>query len=333
MEEINIFNTNSSPYLGIILAIISALPMILTYTIFKPKFKRLDIKKMEEKERIMFLVNKIIFIVNIILLVVKKDVFDIKTANVWFGIMCFFYILYYELYIRYIVRGRAQKQLYSQFMYVKVPLFISMSLSLVFAGIWSKDIFLIIVSILFAITNLHSSYKIYMKYFTEYRDLYDSNRKITGRKMLKDGYQPKGLKYVTVVVFIFNPKNKKWLMQKRTADKGGKWATTSGHPIAGQTSIQGMVTEIYEELGINVLEDELKFITTVDRKNKFADIYYLEKNIDIEKLNIQKEEVADVKWMNDKDIEAFYANKKFKKSHYDYYNIMKSLEKSNGVKV
>lgn len=323
MKEYDFLNTNNSPYLGMILAIISIIPIILTYTIFKPKFKKIEIKKMNKKERIMFFINKIIYLVNIILLVIRKDIFDIKTANIWFGIMCFFYILYYELYIRYVIRGRAQKELYNQFMYIKVPIFLSMSLSLVFAGIWAKDFITIIASIIFAITNLYTSYKIYMKFFTEYRDLYDSSRKFTGRKMLKDGFQPKGLKYVTVVVFIFNPQNRKWLMQKRSVDKGGKWATTSGHPISGQTSIQGIVSEIQEELGLKVLEEELKFVTTIDRKSKFSDIYYLEKEVNIKDLNLQKEEVDDVKWMTDKDIESLYINNKFKKTHYKYYVEMK----------
>ena len=45
MKEYDFLNTNSSPYLGMILAIISIIPIILTYTIFKPKFKKIEIKK------------------------------------------------------------------------------------------------------------------------------------------------------------------------------------------------------------------------------------------------------------------------------------------------
>ena len=45
MKEYDFLNTNSSPYLGMILAIISIIPIILTYTIFKPKFKKMERKK------------------------------------------------------------------------------------------------------------------------------------------------------------------------------------------------------------------------------------------------------------------------------------------------
>lgn len=316
MGQIDLYNVNSSPNFGIVLAILSILPWILIYTIFKPKFKRV---KSSQKVVKLEIANIIIYMTNIIILVGYKDKFDIKTANVWFGVMTFFYLIYYELFIRYIIRGRAQKELYMPFMYIKVPLFISMSLALVFAGIWAKCIPLIYFSILFTITNCYIAYKKYMKYYTEYRDLYDKNRKPTGKKMLKDGLKPRDLKYVTVAVAIYNPKNHKWLMQKRTKDKGGNWATTSGHPISGQTSVQGMISEIKEELGLEVLEDELKLITTFDRKDKFVDIYYLEKDINIEKLVLQKEEVDDVKWMSENDIEALYKAKKFKKTHYNYF--------------
>ena len=112
-----------------------------------------------------------------------------------------------------------------------------------------------------------------------------------------------------------------------TKDKGGKWATTSGHPVSGQTSIEGMVTEIKEELGLAVKEEELNFITTVNRKEKFADIYYLEKDVDLNKLNIQKEELDDIKWMTQKEIEELYKAGKFKKTHYNYYKALVSSMK------
>ena len=61
------------------------------------------------------------------------------------------------------------------------------------------------------------------------------------------------------------------------------------------------------------------FRSTVNRKEKFADIYYLEKYINIDNLVLQKEEVEDVKWMSKNDIDAFYNAKKYKKTHYNYF--------------
>lgn len=163
MQNVNFFQTNSSPYLGVILALLSVVPVILTYTVFRPKNKVINLKDLGKKDRILFIVNKIIYIVNIIILVLNTQSFDIKTANIWFGVMCFFYILYYELYIRYIKRGRRQEELYSKLFFIRIPLFLSMSFALLFAGVWGKNLIITITAILFTITNLYSSYKLYEK--------------------------------------------------------------------------------------------------------------------------------------------------------------------------
>lgn len=113
-------------------------------------------------------------------------------------------------------------------------------------------------------------------------------------------------------------------MQKRSKDKGGRWATTSGHPVSGESSIEGMVSEIKEELGVDVSQEELKCIATIKRKDKFVDIYYLEKDIKLEDLVIQKSELTEVAWMNRNEIEKLYGVDKFKKTHYEYY--LKILE-------
>ena len=320
MENFNLYNQVSSPYFGVIIAIIIILPLLLIATIFRPKYKNDKKIKKNKLFNISNVLRIVSFILCIVILCIFRDSYDIKITNIWFGIMLFFYVLYYELVIRYIIRGRRQKDLYKPFMYVKVPIAICISGGILFTSIWSKNIYLIISSIIFCISNVYVSYITYYNKFVEYRDLYDEKRNLVNKRVIRDGKVPKGLKYVTVVVFIYNKYTKEWLMQKRSKDKGGKWATTSGHPISGQTSIEGMVTEIKEELGLSIKENELKFITTVNRKEKFADIYYLEKDVDLKELNIQKEELDDIKWMTQKEIEELYKIGKFKKTHYNYYH-------------
>ena len=73
------------------------------------------------------------------------------------------------------------------------------------------------------------------------------------------------------------------MIQKRVKKKDGKWATTGGHPISGETSKQGIITEIKEKLGINVIEQNIKLLKTIKTKDDFVDIYYLREDIDIKK--------------------------------------------------
>ena len=135
----------------------------------------------------------------------------------------------------------------------------------------------------------------------ELRDLYDENKELTGETIYKGQDVPKGRYYITVVVFIQNSKNE-FLIQKRVKKKDGKWATTGGHPVSGETSKQGIITEIKEELGVDIVKENIKLFKTIKTEDDFVDIYYLKEDIDIKKIKIQKEEVEDVKWATIEEI-------------------------------
>ena len=51
-----------------------------------------------------------------------------------------------------------------------------------------------------------------------------------------------------------------FLIQKRSKQKDGKYAATGGHVKTGQTSIEGMMDEIQEELGLTVKPEELELL-------------------------------------------------------------------------
>ena len=152
----------------------------------------------------------------------------------------------------------------------------------------------------------------------ELRDLYDENKKLTGEKIYKGQDVPKGRYYITVVVFIQNSKNE-FLLQKRVKKKDGKWATTGGHPVSGETSKQGIITEIKEELGIDIPEENIKLFKTIKTEDDFVDIYYLKEDIDINKIKIQKEEVSNVKWVTINDIEKMIKEGEFSASHREFF--------------
>lgn len=63
----------------------------------------------------------------------------------------------------------------------------------------------------------------------EKRDLYDENRNLIGETIFKGEEIPEGKYIVVVLVFIQNSEGK-FLIQKRSERKNGKYATTGGHP-------------------------------------------------------------------------------------------------------
>lgn len=63
----------------------------------------------------------------------------------------------------------------------------------------------------------------------EKRDLYDENRNLTGKMIFKNFPIPNGYYILVVLIFIQNTEGK-FLIQKRSKIKNGKFATTGGHP-------------------------------------------------------------------------------------------------------
>lgn len=153
----------------------------------------------------------------------------------------------------------------------------------------------------------------------EYRDLYDKNRQLTGLKITKHDPVPEGMYYTTVMVFIENS-NGDILLQQRPLYKGGNWATTGGHPKSGESSLEGMVTEIQEELGVTVNKEELVLFKTIMTEDDFLDLYYLNKDISLEEMTKQDEEVEDINWFSKAQIQEMIKDGRFFKYHINEYN-------------
>lgn len=147
----------------------------------------------------------------------------------------------------------------------------------------------------------------------EKRDLYNIERQLIGKSIYKTEDIPDNTYILMVVIFIQNNKNE-FLIQKRSRDKGGLWATTGGHPKSGETSLQGIITEVKEELNIEIENPTL--FKQASGKNTLCDLYFLKKDIDINKITIKQEEVDDVKWASLNEIEELFKNGLFNKGHY-----------------
>lgn len=151
----------------------------------------------------------------------------------------------------------------------------------------------------------------------EYRDLYNVKRELTGERILKNDIIPDNRYIMMVVIFIEN-NNHEFLIQKRVSNKGGKWATTGGHPKSGESSLEGIIAEVGEELGIKINFPIL--FKRAEGKNTFCDLYYLKKNISLSDLTIQAEEVENVKWASIDEIKRLMKNDEFNKGHFMMFN-------------
>lgn len=152
----------------------------------------------------------------------------------------------------------------------------------------------------------------------EKRDLYDENKKLTGETIFKGEKVPEGRYYITVAVWIQNDEGD-FLIQKRVLKKDGKWSTTGGHPVSGETSKQGIFTEIREELGLDLVDKKIILFKTIKTEDDFVDLYYLKEDIDINNVKLQEEEVDEVKWASVNEINEMIRKKEFSESHTEFF--------------
>ena len=158
----------------------------------------------------------------------------------------------------------------------------------------------------------------------EKRDLYDINRNPTGETIYKGEEIPNGKYIIVVLVFIQNDEGK-FLIQKRSKIKNGKYATTGGHPKSGENSVQGIITEVKEEIGVELKKTDLQLYYSgrSDEEKVFWDDYYIKMNVpNIENLKLQKEEVESVCWLSIDEIKELQKDNMFFKNHYEEFEIL-----------
>ena len=159
--------------------------------------------------------------------------------------------------------------------------------------------------------------------YGEYTDLYDENKNLTGEKLFREKgtklIVPKGRYSVVVLVFIENSKGE-FLFQMTSKRKKNVWATTGGHVKSGQTSKEAIIEEIKEELGIDINEDEVKLFKTYKYDDAFKDVFYIKKDIDINSLTYEKDEVEYVKYLTkDEILDLINNNGNIRKTNIDAF--------------
>ena len=164
-------------------------------------------------------------------------------------------------------------------------------------------------------------------------EVLDSEGNPTGEIMEK--YDKKvferGFYHLGSEVWIINSENK-ILIQKRTPLKRlepNVWAMTGGSVILGETSLNTIVREAKEELGIDINAESLKLITKFKTGNVWIDTYVLKCDYDISEMEFQEDEVVDAKWATWKEIDNLVNNRQFIKHRWEFVSefIREEIEK------
>lgn len=144
-------------------------------------------------------------------------------------------------------------------------------------------------------------------------DVLNEFGEFTGEVANREECHTKGLWHRAVYAFIID-QNSNILLQKRSAKKKlwpNMWdVTVGGHVDAGEFGRQSLIREVKEELGIDITDDDIKYLVGSSSINIKGDIinkhynecYLITKDVDVSKIKLQEEEVSEVRYFSKEEV-------------------------------
>ena len=149
----------------------------------------------------------------------------------------------------------------------------------------------------------------------EFWDVYDENRVFQNRTIRRGDPFAEGEYYVCCEVWLVNSKGEMLLTQRHPGKKaGGLWEFVGGGVLAGETTAQGAVREVKEEIGILLTESELSLLHVHRQRNYFMDVYLVKKDVDIASVVLDENETTDAKWVSKEELSVMIEKQKVVRS-------------------
>lgn len=137
---------------------------------------------------------------------------------------------------------------------------------------------------------------------SEYWDVYDKFRYKTNKIIQRDSDEKlKNGEYHIVVTGIVENSNKQILITKRNKNRKvypELWECTGGSAKKGESSIEAIIREIREEIGIEFIQEEGQLLGTIQKDNYFRDVWMFKKDISQKGICYNDGEVIDSKWVS-----------------------------------
>ena len=132
---------------------------------------------------------------------------------------------------------------------------------------------------------------------TEYNDIYDRDRKLTGKVHRRGTPWNKGEYGLVVCVWVYDGRGKV-LLTRRAPQKSapGTWENSGGAVKAGEDSLSAIVRELREETGIVALPEEFELLDACTERGTHYDHYCLHRDSSKVKVTLQPGETDGVQW-------------------------------------
>ena len=153
----------------------------------------------------------------------------------------------------------------------------------------------------------------------EFWDLYTADRVPTGDVIERGKPIPAGLFHVGVHAWIRNSEGK-YLISQRSPSKDVlplMWETVAGSVLSGESSLEGALREVKEEVGLEFAPDDARLVYSMTGREvcgaqiqEILDVYLFEYDGDVDLSRATTDEVAQVKWLTRDEIAALKQNDK-----------------------
>lgn len=153
-------------------------------------------------------------------------------------------------------------------------------------------------------------------------DLYTRNREKTGREHVRGEKIPEGFYHLVVHIWIRNCKGE-YLISQRSANRPTSplmWECVGGSVLIGESSIDGALREVKEEVGLDLEPETGKILFTKIRStfNDIVDVWLFEYDGDLHLDDATTDEVSDCRWMTVPEIRKLYEDNRLVKT-LDYF--------------
>ena len=143
-------------------------------------------------------------------------------------------------------------------------------------------------------------------------DLYTEYRENTGKEQVRRDAIPEGCYHLVVHVWIRNSKGE-YLISLRSADRPIfplMWECVGGSVLKGESSRDGAIREVKEEVGIDLLPDNGSVIFSDLRRDSILDVWQFDYDGELQLANATTNEVKECRWMTMEEIRTLYKEKK-----------------------
>lgn len=124
-------------------------------------------------------------------------------------------------------------------------------------------------------------------------DIYDRERKLTGRTIRRGDVLKQGEFHLCVHAWITAPDGR-FLITQRAPGKGyaGMWECSGGSAVAGEDSLTAALREVKEETGLSPAAGSGRLVMTIRREHDFCDIWHFRHYFSLDDIVLQEGETC-----------------------------------------